>query len=244
MMEDESSIPGFRVESFIDKKTGKGHSRFYWKHKRAFHVELKGVPIERLGGFSLISKDLEKVSAWASMANEEMPTNVRLDKTQQVKHFILPDRMKSDLMKGLFVAALTFYGKAFTRADGRRVKLNKKSLDKEFQAIHDFYMKYRHNFAAHSGDAKLETTRANLILTGKKKKGFKPLIHIGRIQPNNAMVPSGDIGLVELAEHAKTVANTNYDNLSDHVIEKYVLPRGPAFWEKYARSNRSFLIDD
>lgn len=243
-MDDESSIPGFTVESFIDPSTGKGHSRFFWKHKRAFHVELKGVPMERLGGFSLISKDLEKVSAWASMANEQMPSDVKLENTENKRYFILSERKKYDLVKGLFVAALIFYGKAFTSAKGRRVKLDKKSLDNEYQIIHEYFMTYRHNFAAHSGDAKLETTRTNLVLTGSRKKGFHPLIHTGRIQPDNAMVPMGDFGLVELADHAKAVADLKYNNLSDHIMNKYVLPRGPEFWEKYARSKKHYVIED
>ena len=40
------------------------------------------------------------------------------------------DRGKYVLIKGLFVAALTFYGKCFSRCEGRRAQMDRNQLDK------------------------------------------------------------------------------------------------------------------
>ncbi len=61
------------------------------------------------------------------------------------------DRMRYNLIKGLFVAALTFYAKSFATCEGRKVKLEKKNHDDDFQKKNQLIIDLRKNFAAHSG---------------------------------------------------------------------------------------------
>ena len=49
-------------------------------------------------------------------------------------------------------------------------------LEAEYRTVHDYFMKYRHNFAAHSGDEQLELTKSYLNATTQGVKGaFKKL---------------------------------------------------------------------
>ena len=83
----------------------------------------------------MVSSDERHVNATRSIANIE-------------------NRELFNTVKGLFVAALTIYGKRFTSCEGRRVKLEKKNLSEDFHETHDEAMAFRHNFAAHSGAKK------------------------------------------------------------------------------------------
>ncbi|MGZ7307030.1 hypothetical protein ACXWRJ_09320, partial [Streptococcus pyogenes] len=92
---------------------------------------------EQYGAYSLIEKDLRSVIIWLNEIEKLAPED--LDRWKN------PDKM--NLVKGLFVAALTFYGKCFTSCEGRRVKLEKTIIDPEYLDLHDHIMKLRHNFA-------------------------------------------------------------------------------------------------
>ena len=73
------------------------------------------------------------------------------------------DRDKFNLIKGLYVASLVFYGKCFTKCEGRNAQLNQKNVDKLFFELHKEIMRQRNNFAAHSGAEKIESVTVALV---------------------------------------------------------------------------------
>lgn len=58
---------------------------------------------------------------------------------------------------------MTYYGKCFTLAQGRRVKLEESNLPAEFLPAHKKIMEFRHTIAAHSGEGSWDTGRLALI---------------------------------------------------------------------------------
>lgn len=73
------------------------------------------------------------------------------------------------LIKGLSRAIVVTYGKCFTQADGRKVKLNAEIIPKEHKIIHDKLMDMRHNHVAHAGISQHETCRGIYVLPSESK---------------------------------------------------------------------------
>ena len=102
----------------------------------------------QMSGYVLIEKDLRSAAIWLAEINKIRGDDVLLDHKGS-RHS--KDRERYNLVKGLFVAALTFYGKAFSQCEGRRVKLERRQLETEFHEAHDEAISFRNYFAAHSG---------------------------------------------------------------------------------------------
>ena len=100
------------------------------------------------------------------------------------------------VISGLYVAALTIYGKCFTSAKGRRVKLEKRIFDDhksnpaQFLSSHEHIMHLRHNLAAHSGTTSLEGTEVVFTLAPKSKRKVWPKVFAISMQVQ-AIVSSG-----------------------------------------------------
>jgi hypothetical protein len=82
-----------------------------------------------------------------------------------------------------FVTALTFCGKCFSESAGRRAQVSRDWLEAEYRTVHDYFMKYRHNFAAHSGDEQLELTKS-YVLIHPDRRDFLPFLPTMRMQPD------------------------------------------------------------
>lgn len=156
----------FTFTDYLDKFTGEGHRIYKYKGKPCKRILLESKLTAQLAGYALIEKDLRSVVVWAKL----------LDDMQQSSNddgqFIRPtDREKFNVVKGLFVATLTFYGKCFSKCDARPVKLERRCVPESFQWVHDLCIKYRHNFAAHSGLEKVEYAKIVLVIPKHNKKG-------------------------------------------------------------------------
>jgi hypothetical protein len=137
---------GWEIREAWDSDTGERTTTYFYKRNKAPRVELKSKLAQQLGAYSLIEKDLRNVIVWLDEIENLHPISAR-----QSGVFAGKDRAVFNLVKGLYVAALTFYGKCFTQCEGRRVKLEKRMLDEKYHQVHDEVMHMRHNFAAHSG---------------------------------------------------------------------------------------------
>src|SRR5690606_22830055 len=103
-----------------------------------------------------------------------------IGKTDEFEYFDYND----PVVKALFVASLTFYGKAFTEAQGRRTQLNLDLISPDFREFHLEVMRYRHHYAAHSGESKIETSNTYLLLITNEKNHFNPTLYTSRMQPS------------------------------------------------------------
>ena len=217
------------IETFIP---GKGLSNEYlYQDKPAPSVRMSDKISEQYGAYSLIEKDLRSVVFWLNEIENLKPEDLDRWKT--------PDKM--NLIKGLFVAALTFYGKCFASCEGRKVKLERTIVDPEDLEFHDHLMKLRHNFAAHSGAENFEEVKVSLALHPSKKSNMRPQLYSELSQPDFLSGEHPPFKI--LAEKLREKVFIKRAQVGEKVMEKIVLPKGKMYWYKQAKANKSSKKD-
>lgn len=217
---------GYDVKEIVEPNSGRIHRFYSFKKKPCRRVLLNSRLCDQLAGYTLIEKDLRSVIIWLKEIEhmqEQWPTPPR------VRAMKSPDRATYNIIKGLFVAALTFYGKSFSKCEGRPVKLERAQIAPLFQSTHDRCISFRHNFAAHSGAKRLENVDIALVFPLKEKRSFSPKLYRELNQPDMALPIPGDATLVELAEHARSITLRKIDLLGRKIMEIEVLPRASEF---------------
>ena len=217
------------LKEILIPATGRRVTHYYFKQRRCKRIQLDGHLAQQLAGYTLIEKDLRSTLVWlgAIEARHTPPTGP----DGHFQYHLSGDRETYDLVKGLFVASLTFYGKCFTRCEGRRIKLTRRNLAERFRECHDFFMGYRHNFAAHSGADSFEEVQVALVLPPRRKAGLvEPRIMRELKQPDLLASGGEDISFASLAKHAQEFALRKISELSEKILREEVLPRGYDFW--------------
>ncbi|WP_423707920.1 hypothetical protein [Undibacterium sp. WLX3042] len=204
---------------FMDKVTGKTYRFYTYKRRRCRRVELKSRIVDQLAGYTLIEKDLRSVSIWLEEI-ERLHTDGPKGKDES--YCASPDREKYNIVKGLFVAALTFYGKCFTKCEGRPVKLERAQIDIEFHEIFDRCIGLRHNFAAHSGSEKIEHVEVALVFPEKSKSTSQCEIFRELHQPDLYWPLPPDKTLMELVTHTREKAQAKIDKLIEKIMKEDV----------------------
>ena len=214
--------------TILEPDTGKSYNKYFYKRKPAYRVEVDTPKAKVLAGYGLIEKDLRSALIWLNGIKEIKKNDKNFtDPKGHVKATY--DREQFNLVKGLFVAALTFYGKCFSQCEGRGVKLQKSNLDEQFHEEHDNAMSFRHNFAAHSGAKKLEFSTVVVALDEKKKAS--PFFTCELAQPDTFC--NDDLTkLINLFEHAKGFAVKKIEILSEKVCKEDVMSKGSEYWYK------------
>lgn len=212
----------------IHKKTGVIKRTYRYKNKACHSVILDSKLSNQLAGYSLIEKDLRNILVWLGEI-KEMHTEASLDEGGAFFNF--DDRKKYNLIKGLFVVSITFYGKCFSKCEGRPVKLERAQIPEEFRDLHDTCIKYRHNFAAHSGAEQLESADIALVMPSKIKSLITPLkIFTELNQPDLVWPAPGELTLIELVEAIRSFVSNKIDLLTSKIIKEEVLPKGYEYW--------------
>ena len=160
----ESNVAELHVERVLDGATGRVDSHYFWKGSVVPKVPIVGDHVTRMSGLALIQKDLANALSWMRKARE---LAVRITGHTLVSdpsvYRTLDDRDIANDIKAFFIAALVFYGKAFTEAAGRRTQMARDWLDVDFREAHDKAMRLRHNVAAHSGELRIEHAESSLL---------------------------------------------------------------------------------
>lgn len=221
---------GWGIDEFLDASSGKVYRRYTYKRKPCIRVVLNSRLSQQLAGWTLIEKDLRSVEVWL---NEISSRHTEAPKGKGHSYGHSSDREIYNLIKGLFVAALTFYGKCFSKCEGRPVKMERAQLEERYRVMHDECISYRHNFAAHSGAAKIERVEIAVVLPDKLRCGVLPRIYRELNQPDLAW-PIGDwqVSFQQLVEHAMGIARRKISLLSDKILKEEVLPKGYEYWRK------------
>lgn len=151
----------------IEYSEYKVHNHYYYLAKRALVVKVgEEMLIKQYAGYTLIEKDLRSVLAWLNEIEKINPGPfTRCENPQEM-----------DLVKGYFVAALTFYGKCFTASKGRGIKYDRVNVPEEYRETHDTIMEMRHNFTAHS-DIGFESVKVSLVLHPDIYSDIKPQLY-------------------------------------------------------------------
>lgn len=210
----------FKSSHYVDRVTGQVYRTYTYKRRPANRILLKSKIAQQFAGYILIEKDLRSSLVWL---DEIENRSLSGGKRKEYNHSN-SDRENFNLVKGLFVALLTFYGKCFTKCEGRPVKLERVQLDQKYHALHDECIKYRHNFAAHSGAKKLEKVEIALVYPAKVKNKFEFKIFTELDQPDFFMAKDGEVGLRELIEHVREKVLAKMDKLHDKIVNEEILP--------------------
>jgi hypothetical protein len=222
-------LDDYAVKELVEPRSGKIHRLYTYKRKPCRRVVIDSKLAGQLAGYTLIEKDLRNVLTWLAEI-DRLHTD---GPTRKGEHYARgADREKYNLIKGLFVAAMTYYGKCFSKCDGRPVKLERAQLKEDFRKLHDICMKYRHNFAAHSGAERLEHVEVVLVLPLQSKKPVFPKLYRELFQPDLLSPSAGEMKLAELMEHARGIAIAKIELLSEKILREEVLPKGPEHWLK------------
>jgi len=182
-------IPGddWEIKEIIHKHNGMIESEYYYKGVPAIKIPLEGnVPI-KMAGYTLLKQDLELILYWLQMVTDEHK-KMGLNKVKQTVVHITPKELRENIyyIKAMMVASFSFYGKLFTRADGRKIKLEENVFNNsmELLQIHKEVMSLRHNFVAHSGKERIEYVEVSLLLDSIRERNTLPLIARVMNQPN------------------------------------------------------------
>jgi hypothetical protein len=208
------SITGFSHRHFVDPGTGKTKRIYKYNGKPCQAVVHTSQKAKQLSGYVLIEKDIRNCLAWLDeieTRNDEGATD------QGIRSYEGKDRANYTIIKGLFVALLTFYAKCFTSCEGRKIKLDKSKLDSEFHQIHEHLMILRHNFAAHSGAELIEMARVVTLFSPIKKGKFKAQTIKELEQPDLLVTKPGDKSMRELLLHTKAIVDAKIQLLSQSI---------------------------
>lgn len=221
---------GWIVEEILDLKKGR-YNKYYYGNKAAPVVRMVDKISQQYAAYTLIEKDLRSVIFWLKEIDRMKPSNA-----ERIKD---PDKM--NLVKGLFVAALTFYGKCFTACEGRKTKLETKIISENFKKTHELAMNLRHNFAAHSGAENFEDVRVSLVLHPDQKSDVKPQLFSEMMQTD--FLAGEDFPFLDLVEELQKLVLDKRNQVGEVVLEKIVRPKGKKYWYKKAKSNKLYNTD-
>jgi hypothetical protein len=221
---------GWSKVTVLDPETSDFYNRYYYKRVKAKRIEITTPKAQVLASYTLIEKDLRSVAVWLDEIESMMNADTKL--TENPKHRKSGhDRTRYNLVKGLFVAALTFYAKCFATCEGRKVKLEKKNLDENFQEKHQAAIDMRNNFAAHSGADKVEKVKVVLALDTKRRKGAIPYFTRELAQPDSYILES-IAEFRDLVEHVKIFVDGKINTLNQKVLEDDIISKGGDYWYK------------
>ncbi|CAA2105888.1 hypothetical protein [Variovorax paradoxus] len=222
----------YTVRTNVNKATGEIHRTYFYKRKACYRVVLDSPLAKQLAGYTLIEKDLRSALIWI----EKIAALADPRPAEQRAYFGQgKDRETYNIIKGLMVATLTFYGKCFAKTGARRIKLERSQLDPRFHKIHDNVMEYRHNFAAHSGDSPIERVEIALVFPQNPRTIAEPNLYRELMQPDHIESSNGQIQTKELIEHVQSFVNQKINFLIEKILREEVAPPGREGWTKKAR---------
>ena len=208
---------GWTIQEIISPNYD-GRNHYYYLDQRAPVVKVgEERLVKQYAGYTLIEKDLRSILIWL---NEIEKINPDID--MRVKN---PQQM--DLIKGFFVAALTFYGKCFTESKGRGVKYDRNNIPEIHRDAHDVIMKMRHNFTAHSGIG-FESVKVSLVLHPDINSDMEPELYTELRQPDqHKELIKEMIVIVKLLQEQ---ALKKRKAVGVKFLEEEVRPKGKLYW--------------
>lgn len=220
---------GWSKITVLEPDTQEFYNDYFFNGEPAYRIIIDTQKAAVLSAYTLIEKDLRSTLVWLENIKELLAEDeAEYDKSEGSRKST-SDRSKYNLIKGLFVAALTFYGKSFSTCEGRRVKLEKSNLDGAFHTDHDDAIEMRHNFAAHSGATKIEKVHVVIALDKNRKKHTSPYFGRELGQPDSFVFEDID-AFINLVKHAKAFAETKINTLTEKIFKDDVASKGVKYW--------------
>jgi len=233
-MKSDQSIKQLTKKQFVDPITGEMNIHYYWKRNKTPKIEITGKLPNKLSGLTLIKKDLDNALKWVQQARKLASENS--DDGSEKRYKASGEREIFDQIKAFFVASLTFYGKCFTEANGRGAQVSRSWLSEEYKELHDYYMNFRHNFAAHSGDSKVELAKTFVLLHPKKKE-LIPVTPTARLQPD-IVFSVNEKSFEELLIYVSGLVEEKYYKLAMKIVTELILVESTEFWIQKAKQGK------
>lgn len=213
----------FTSNTIVDPHTGVISRKYFYKRKPCNRLELTSKLAVQLAGYTLIDKDLRSCLAWLDEIDRRH--NEGPKKERDGKFFHAKDRDNYVIIKGLFVAVLTFYAKCFVTCDGRRIKLEKVQLDKKYHALHDEVMSFRHNFAAHSGATKIERVKIAVAYSdvNPKSGNVATKVYTELDQPDIFSDEKDEVSFRGLVEYLRELVTAKRDQIGKKIEKEEVI---------------------
>lgn len=205
---------GFLVHETLDvNNTLRGIRKYFYKNKQAYRITLDSKLAKQLAGYALIEKDLRSTLVWLQ-AIDGIQADIQINGS-----LIAHDREKYNLVKGLYVASLVFYGKCFSQCEGRNARLNQKNIDKKFVELHNEIIKQRNNFGAHSGAEKIELATVALVFP-QQKNAYHIFDIFTELDQPDVLNKFGDLKFIDLVMDVHNKACQKRSELTQLIIEK------------------------
>jgi hypothetical protein len=206
----------FRSVEHIDATDNCPRRQYFYGDIPCTALPLTSAKAKQLAGYSLIEKDLRNAIFWAGeieKRHNEKPHDNRLaHNAKNIDNY--------NLIKGLFVAMLTIYGKCFAGCEGRRAKLDRRIVDEKYLDLHDRCISYRNNFAAHSGAERLERVSVVAVVPNSGSTRSVTMKVFRELDQPDLFWPTSSPTLAELFESVRAKVVTKIDSLATLVAEE------------------------
>lgn len=218
--------------AYIDYRTGKKTATFTYKGRRCPVATLSSPTARQLAGYSLIRADLSDARDWLQSAYDMIPRPERPRRVADRYHPV-DDRAPFKLIKGLWFGALVLYGKCYTKAEGRKIKLDSSNLPSEFLPTHDKVIGFRHTIVAHAGVTAHETASVKLILRPRTSGCFQLLPDIARLSFQDDR--EDPVPFLNLINKVHQDVHQKCCELEQWLMENDVAAHGEDYWRAKAQ---------
>lgn len=199
----------------LSAATGERESAYTYMGRKCVKFILDSHLCKQMLAYAAIERDLAVAIVWLNKISD-----IKLPGANGALHVDSSAMVDREIVKALFVAAISFYGKCFTVGQGRPVKLERIMLPEALRETHDTAMTYRHDYVSHSGARGIESGRAYFVRQKNIERG-KPFgygIKIEMFQPDLVWFRESDSNLwIELFEGARLIAEKKLNLLQGKI---------------------------
>lgn len=210
---------GWTLLEHLNVRTGKLNNTYKFRGVKAQRIVLSGALADQFKGYTLIRKDLKNIRAWVGILQDLIAdAGIKGTGPRQLAN-AKGGKVKTDEMKAVWVAIITFYGKLFSDAPGRRIRLDKQQIPASLRERHDRMINLRNGFTAHSGKEKFEDVEVVLVIDSNTSRMTPPRIITELVQPN--MMISAELGaILELLTELESVVKKAYDKCWEKLYDQ------------------------
>lgn len=222
-----------------DPITGRQIHRYSVGERECPKVFLSSASSKRYAGYLLIEADLRDAQNWLSEAYKLLLTVTprsakKPPSAGEERRHLVPASKQFQAIKAFWFGALVLYGKCFTQAGGRGVKLERSNLPEEFRECHDYVMGLRHTIVAHAGYSSEELAKIVLVLHPKRKDGaYWVRYEMDRIHFKDDRRDA--LNFEHILRVALQHVTEKMNKLKAHILEKDVLKHPPEYWYSKAK---------
>lgn len=177
---DGSIAEGFRCKIEVDPDTYDVSNKYFYDDKQCPSYTLTSQQAKNFAAYALIKKDLKYVLKAFKFASSIATDEFHVKGDENAITYRSEIDTDADMLKAFYISAIVTYGKCFTKADGKKVKLEYKTIfkgdEKELVTLHLEMMDQRHSYIAHGGKTKYETVSPVVVLHPDQVQKEEPIL--------------------------------------------------------------------